>query len=61
MQVMLLGFILLGRSLEERARIKAASDMNELLVSPTVSCIYRLVGEFSPKVLLHVRAGVTRL
>lgn len=33
MQVMLLGFILLGRSLEERARIKASSDMNELLVS----------------------------
>ncbi|KAL0394236.1 UNVERIFIED_CONTAM: Copper-transporting ATPase PAA2, chloroplastic [Sesamum latifolium] len=31
MQVMLLGFILLGRSLEERARIKASSDMNELL------------------------------
>ncbi|KAL2237219.1 UNVERIFIED_CONTAM: Copper-transporting ATPase PAA2, chloroplastic [Sesamum indicum] len=29
--VMLLGFILLGRSLEERARIKASSDMNELL------------------------------
>lgn len=33
MQVMLLGFILLGRSLEERARIRASSDMNELLVS----------------------------
>lgn len=33
MQVMLLGFILLGRSLEERARLKASSDMNELLVS----------------------------
>ncbi|XP_057525223.1 copper-transporting ATPase PAA2, chloroplastic [Amaranthus tricolor] len=29
--VMLLGFVLLGRSLEERARIKASSDMNELL------------------------------
>ncbi|XP_051137320.1 copper-transporting ATPase PAA2, chloroplastic [Andrographis paniculata] len=29
--VMLLGFILLGRSLEERARVKASSDMNELL------------------------------
>ncbi|XP_057799899.1 copper-transporting ATPase PAA2, chloroplastic [Salvia miltiorrhiza] len=29
--VMLLGFILLGRSLEERARLKASSDMNELL------------------------------
>lgn len=34
MQVMLLGFVLLGRSLEEKARIKASSDMNELLVSP---------------------------
>ncbi|KAJ0090746.1 hypothetical protein Patl1_13766 [Pistacia atlantica] len=32
MQVMLLGFVLLGRSLEERARIRASSDMNELLV-----------------------------
>lgn len=32
-QVMLLGFVLLGRSLEERARVKASSDMNELLVS----------------------------
>lgn len=30
---MLLGFVLLGRSLEEGARIKASSDMNELLVS----------------------------
>ncbi|XP_068331958.1 copper-transporting ATPase PAA2, chloroplastic [Pyrus communis] len=29
--VMLLGFVLLGRSLEERARIMASSDMNELL------------------------------
>lgn len=28
---MLLGFVLLGRSLEERARLKASSDMNELL------------------------------
>lgn len=33
MQVMLLGFVLLGRSLEERARLRASSDMNELLVS----------------------------
>lgn len=31
MQVMLLGFVLLGRSLEERARLQASSDMNELL------------------------------
>ncbi|CAK9168652.1 unnamed protein product [Ilex paraguariensis] len=31
MQVMLLGFVLLGRSLEERARLRASSDMNELL------------------------------
>ncbi|KAK8970811.1 hypothetical protein KSP40_PGU013540 [Platanthera guangdongensis] len=31
MQVMLLGFVLLGRSLEERARLEASSDMNELL------------------------------
>lgn len=30
---MLLGFVLLGRSLEEKARIKASSDMNELLVT----------------------------
>ncbi|KAK9273829.1 hypothetical protein L1049_018640 [Liquidambar formosana] len=29
--VMLLGFVLLGRSLEERARISASSNMNELL------------------------------
>ncbi|KAK8921258.1 hypothetical protein KSP39_PZI020534 [Platanthera zijinensis] len=29
--VMLLGFVLLGRSLEERARLEASSDMNELL------------------------------
>ncbi|KAJ0987510.1 hypothetical protein J5N97_005866 [Dioscorea zingiberensis] len=29
--VMLLGFVLLGRTLEERARLKASSDMNELL------------------------------
>ncbi|ONK75069.1 uncharacterized protein A4U43_C03F12990 [Asparagus officinalis] len=29
--VMLLGFVLLGRSLEESARLKASSDMNELL------------------------------
>lgn len=29
--VMLLGFILLGRSLEEKARLQASSDMNELL------------------------------
>ncbi|CAA7401260.1 unnamed protein product [Spirodela intermedia] len=29
--VMLLGFVLLGRSLEERARLSASSDMNELL------------------------------
>lgn len=36
MQVMLLGFVLLGRSLEERAKLKASSDMNELLVSWTL-------------------------
>ncbi|KAL1204253.1 Copper-transporting ATPase PAA2 [Cardamine amara subsp. amara] len=29
--VMLLGFVLLGRSLEERTKLKASSDMNELL------------------------------
>ncbi|KAK9699700.1 hypothetical protein RND81_08G190200 [Saponaria officinalis] len=39
--VMLLGFVLLGRSLEERARIKASSDMNELLM--LVSTQARLV------------------
>ncbi|KAL9227217.1 hypothetical protein vseg_002937 [Gypsophila vaccaria] len=39
--VMLLGFVLLGRSLEERARIKASSDMNELLL--LVSTQARLV------------------
>lgn len=33
MQIMLLGFVLLGRSLEEQARLRASSDMNELLVS----------------------------
>jgi Cu2+-exporting ATPase len=32
MQVMLLGFVLLGRSLEERAKLQASTDMNELLV-----------------------------
>lgn len=37
--VMLLGFVLLGRSLEERARIKASSDMNELLVSAVLYII----------------------
>ncbi|KAI3905552.1 hypothetical protein MKX01_036461 [Papaver californicum] len=31
MQVMLLGFVLLGRCLEEKARLKASSDMNEIL------------------------------
>ncbi|KAF5726131.1 copper-transporting ATPase PAA2 chloroplastic-like [Tripterygium wilfordii] len=40
-QVMLLGFVLLGRSLEERARIRASSDMNELL--SLVSTLSRLV------------------
>ncbi|KAF3775796.1 Copper-transporting ATPase [Nymphaea thermarum] len=29
--VMLLGFVLLGRTLEERARLRASSDMNQLL------------------------------
>ncbi|XVE53835.1 hypothetical protein DITRI_Ditri03aG0033900 [Diplodiscus trichospermus] len=29
--VMFLGFVLMGRSLEEKARIRASSDMNELL------------------------------
>jgi Cu2+-exporting ATPase len=29
--VMLLGFVLLGRSLEERAKLQASTDMNELL------------------------------
>ncbi|KAF6146585.1 hypothetical protein GIB67_008871 [Kingdonia uniflora] len=29
--IMLLGFVLLGRSLEEKARLRASSDMNELL------------------------------
>ena len=38
-QVMLLGFVLLGRSLEEKARIRASSDMNELLVSSNHFCI----------------------
>lgn len=37
MQVMLLGFVLLGRSLEERARLQASSDMNELLVSSKIN------------------------
>ena len=39
-QVMLLGFVLLGRSLEEKARIRASSDMNELLVSSNHFYIY---------------------
>ncbi|GAA0156841.1 primary active transporter [Lithospermum erythrorhizon] len=39
--VMLLGFVLLGRSLEERARLKASSDMNELLA--LISTTSRLV------------------
>jgi cation transport ATPase len=39
-QVMLLGFVLLGRSLEEKARIRASSDMNELLVSSNDFYIY---------------------
>lgn len=38
---MLLGFVLLGRSLEERARLKASSDMNELL--SLISTTSRLV------------------
>lgn len=43
MQVMLLGFVLLGRSLEEKARIQASSDMNELLVSSNAVHLFRLV------------------
>nr|KAJ0192452.1 hypothetical protein LSAT_V11C800429770 [Lactuca sativa] len=40
MQVMLVGFVLLGRSLEERARLRASSDMNELLsLISTQSCL----------------------
>lgn len=39
--IMLLGFVLLGRSLEEQARLKASSDMNELL--SLVSAQSRLV------------------
>lgn len=40
MQVMLLGFVLLGRSLEEKARVSASSDMNELLVSQNLPYIF---------------------
>ena len=43
MQVMLLGFVLLGRSLEEKARIQASSDMNELLVSCNVMHLFHLI------------------
>lgn len=43
MQVMLLGFVLLGRSLEEKARIQASSDMNELLVSCNVDHFFQLI------------------
>lgn len=32
-QVMLLAFVLLGRTLEGRARVQASSDMQDLLVS----------------------------
>lgn len=42
-QVMLLGFVLLGRSLEEKARIQASSDMNELLVSYSVIHLFHLI------------------
>ncbi|KAH7574458.1 hypothetical protein JRO89_XS03G0298800 [Xanthoceras sorbifolium] len=38
--VMLLGFVLLGRSLEERARIRASSDMNELLAQSYLVAMY---------------------
>lgn len=53
MQVMLLGFVLLGRTLEEKARIQASSDMNELLVSNSVqsSCLLILFGRWHLQVL----------
>jgi hypothetical protein len=35
--------VLLGRSLEEKARIQASSDMNELLVSFNVVHLFRLI------------------
>jgi cation transport ATPase len=44
MQVMLLGFVLLGRSLEESARLKASSDMNELIVSIDFHLIHVQMG-----------------
>jgi hypothetical protein len=54
-QVMLLGFVLLGRSLEEKARIQASSDMNELLVSCNVVHLFQLItfqeNKFSRKLL----------
>lgn len=60
MQVMLLGFVLLGRSLEERARIRASSDMNELLVSNCLLlklCSLYMIQEFDGVSFLKIDGG----
>lgn len=60
MQVMLLGFVLLGRSLEERARIRASSDMNELLVSNyllLILCSLYMIQEFDDVSFLNIDGG----
>lgn len=60
MQVMLLGFVLLGRSLEERARIRASSDMNELLVSNyllLILCSLYMIQEFDGFSFLNIDGG----
>lgn len=60
MQVMLLGFVLLGRSLEERARIRASSDMNELLVSNyllLILCSLYMIQEFDGVSFLNIDGG----
>lgn len=60
MQVMLLGFVLLGRSLEERARIRASSDMNELLVSNyllPILCSLYMIQEFDGVSFLNIDGG----
>lgn len=51
--MMLLGFVLLGRSLEERARLRASSDMNELisLLSPQSRLVVASIEDASDSVI----------
>jgi len=56
-QVMLLGFVLLGRSLEEKARIRASSDMNELLVSSNHFYIYYCKKQLGCLLDSHVKSN----